>query len=357
MSIAENVRPHHSIWPKRLPRALVVPDTTLWFNLEVSARRYPRKAAYQFFGQELSYAALHEQARALAGWLHSVGVQPGDRVALFMQNCPQFATACYGVWCANAVLVPVNPMNRTEEFKHYITDPQTRVVICSADLAGIVHAANDSLPEAERAGHVLVAHYADAMPPGGIAPVDAPSAAVEQWLRSDPPLPANSHASSIHWAEMLAMKSSAFCAYRVSRRSGDVALHLRHHRPAQGLHAHPSHPDGQCGGRAVGSRWSGDGGAGRRADVPHHRHDVRGARQRLCGCHLRAAAALGPRTRRPPDFEPPGQPLDVHSDHDHRSVRQPELSAVSTCPACATSVAAARRCPKRWRSDCSTNSA
>ena len=49
VSIAENVRPHHAIWPKRLPRALVVPDTTLWFNLEVSARRYPGKAAYQFF--------------------------------------------------------------------------------------------------------------------------------------------------------------------------------------------------------------------------------------------------------------------------------------------------------------------
>ena len=41
MSRSNSVCAHHKIWPKRLPRELVVPRTTLWFNLEVSARRYP----------------------------------------------------------------------------------------------------------------------------------------------------------------------------------------------------------------------------------------------------------------------------------------------------------------------------
>ena len=45
------IRPHHAIWPARLPRRLEVPETTLWFNLEVSARRYPGKAAAVFFGR------------------------------------------------------------------------------------------------------------------------------------------------------------------------------------------------------------------------------------------------------------------------------------------------------------------
>ena len=39
-------RPHLKVWPARLPRELVIPDTTLWFNLEVAARRYPDKAAH-----------------------------------------------------------------------------------------------------------------------------------------------------------------------------------------------------------------------------------------------------------------------------------------------------------------------
>jgi len=40
------------------------------------------------------------------------------------------------------VVVPVNAMNKAEEFGHYIVDPGTRVVICGAELAGIVAAAN-----------------------------------------------------------------------------------------------------------------------------------------------------------------------------------------------------------------------
>ena len=149
-------RPHHKIWPKRLPRELVVPRTTLCFNLEVAATRYADKAAYIFFGRTLSYAQLEAQADALAGWLQSVGVKKGDRVALFMQNCPQFVVALYGILRADAVVVPVNPMNRADEFAHYITDPQSKAVVCSADLAGFVDEANRGLPAEQRVPQVLV---------------------------------------------------------------------------------------------------------------------------------------------------------------------------------------------------------
>ena len=194
-------RQHHTIWPRRLPRELVVPDTTLWFNLEVSATRFPDKAAYLFFGRALSYAELRAQAEAIAGWLQSVGVKAGERVGIFMQNCPQYAAACYGILRANAVVVPVNPMNRAEEFKHYITDPQTRVVICAADLAGIVATANAAVPEAQRLAQVLVTRYTDAMPEGTVAAADAPPAAMDAWLRSDPELPPG----YLRWTEVLAL--------------------------------------------------------------------------------------------------------------------------------------------------------
>ncbi|HEY4065412.1 MAG TPA: long-chain-fatty-acid--CoA ligase, partial [Burkholderiaceae bacterium] len=199
-------RPHHKFWPKRLPRQLAIPETTLWFNLEVSAKRFPDKAAYLFFGQPLRYRELERQALAIAGWLQSVGVQAGDRVAIYLQNCPQYAAAYYGILRANAVVVPVNPMNRAEEFKHYITDPKTKVVICSADLAAIVASANAELPEAERLGQVLVTRYTDAMPDsaqngGPLDPSEAPSPAMEAWLRSDPELPAG----HLRWTDVLAL--------------------------------------------------------------------------------------------------------------------------------------------------------
>ena len=182
-------RPHFKIWPRRLPRALDVPETSLWLNVEVSAARFPHKPAYVFFGRELTYAELRSQAEALAGWLQAQGVGAGDRVAVFMQNCPQFAIALYGVLRANAVVVPVNPMNRAEELKHYLTDPETSVVICSADLAPIVAQAQAALPEAARPKRVLVTRYTDAMPEAAIDAVDAPTPAMDAWLRSDPALP------------------------------------------------------------------------------------------------------------------------------------------------------------------------
>jgi len=187
-------------WPQRLPRQLVVPETTLWFNLEVSAKRYPDKAAYVFLGRTLGFAELHRQAEALAGWLQAKGIEKGDRVALFMQNCPQYVIAFYAAQRADAVVVPVNPMNRADEFGHYIADPATKVVITSADLAGIVAQANAELPAAQRLREVLVARLADALPEGDIDPAEQPPAPILDWLRADPPLPVG----AVRWKDALA---------------------------------------------------------------------------------------------------------------------------------------------------------
>ena len=174
MNPATLSRPHEAIWPKRLPRQLVLPETSLWFNLEVAARRYPRKAAYLFFGRALAFADLLAQAEALAGWLQAHGVARGDRVAVFMQNCPQFVVAVHAVLRADAVVVPVNPMNKADEFGHYITDPGTRVVLTTADLAAVVAEADGRLPAADRLQHLLATRLADALP-DEIAPDEAPA--------------------------------------------------------------------------------------------------------------------------------------------------------------------------------------
>jgi fatty-acyl-CoA synthase len=83
----------------------------------------------------LSYQDVLPSAERLAARLAVLGVQKGDRVVLCMQNCPQLVMAHFAILRANAVVVPVNPMNRAEELKHYITDPDAKVAITTADLA------------------------------------------------------------------------------------------------------------------------------------------------------------------------------------------------------------------------------
>ncbi len=198
------IRPHHAIWPKRIPRTLQLPETTLWFNLEVSARRYPQKPASVFFGQPLRFADLLAQAEALAGWLQAQGVQKGDRVAVFMQNCPQFVVAVHAVLRADAVVVPVNPMNKADELGHYITDPGTTLCITTADLAGAVAEANAKLPAPQQLRHILATRFTDAMP-ATLDAAETPAPAILQWLQSDPVLPAATATTGVsRWVDALA---------------------------------------------------------------------------------------------------------------------------------------------------------
>jgi fatty-acyl-CoA synthase len=251
LAMTDPTRPHHKIWPKRLPRELVVPQTSLWFNVEVAAARYPDKAAYVFFGRALSFALLKQQAEALAGWLRSVGVSKGDRVALYMQNCPQFIVALYGILRADAVVVPVNPMNRADEFSHYITDPQSKVVVCSADLAGFVDQANRALPAGERVPQVLVTRYTDAMPDGALHPDEAPSALLETWLRAEHALPQG----FTRWADVLAadLRPGAHAA-----QSDDLAL-LPYTSGTTGLPKGCMHTHRTLMHNAVSGQWSHSG--------------------------------------------------------------------------------------------------
>ncbi|RVU46149.1 long-chain fatty acid--CoA ligase [Rubrivivax rivuli] len=198
---ATDPRPHAAAWPARLPHELVVPETTLWFNLEVSARRYPKKPVCIYLGCELSYGDLHRQAEALAGWLQAQGVQRGDRVLVYMQNCPQYLVAFYAVQRADAVVVPVNPMNRADEFGHYITDSGAQLAITTADLAATVADANARLPAPRQLQHLLVTRFADAMP-ATLAPEDTPPPAMLAWLTGEHALPAGP-LSATRWTDAL----------------------------------------------------------------------------------------------------------------------------------------------------------
>ncbi len=195
-------RPHHKFWPKRLPHAMTPPATSLWDNLAISARRYPDKAAIVFFGRRHSYAEVARQAERLAAKLHALGVRRGDRVILCMQNCPQLIVAHFAILRANAVVVPVNPMNRAEELKHYITDPDAKVAITTGDLAPELVRASDALAAGDRLQHLIVTQFTDAFD-AGVAGANAPPAAWHDWLLTRHPLPQLAGGQALAWTDAL----------------------------------------------------------------------------------------------------------------------------------------------------------
>lgn len=193
---------HYRFWPRRLPHAITIPATSLWENLAVSARRYPDKTALVFMGTQISYTELHAAAERLAARLHALGVRRGDRVLLYMQNCPQWVVAHFAILRANAVVVPVNPMNRTHELTHYINDSDARVALATSDIAPNLVEASALVSAGERLQHLVVTHYSDAFGVQGAAN-DMPQA-WREWLCARPPLPVL-HGGQVHaWAEALA---------------------------------------------------------------------------------------------------------------------------------------------------------
>jgi fatty-acyl-CoA synthase len=195
-------RPHHKFWPKRLPHSLTIPATSLWDNLAISARRYPDKAAMVFFGRVYPYAEMQRLAERLAARLHALGVRKGARVLLDMQNCPQLLIAHFAILRANAVVVPVNPMNRAEELKHYIVDPDAKVAITTGDLAAEIAKANAQLPREQQLAHLLVTQFTDAFDPS--APDAGPMPeAWKNWLLTRHPLPEIPGGQVMAWTDAL----------------------------------------------------------------------------------------------------------------------------------------------------------
>ncbi|MFT6431747.1 MAG: fatty-acyl-CoA synthase [Halopseudomonas sp.] len=125
---------HYSVWPDQVPHHLELPQTSLYSNLTVAALRYPQHPAILYYGTALSYAELERQAEALAGYLQEAGVKAGDRVLLYMQNSPQFVIGFYAILRANAVVVPVNPMNRKAELEYLIADTEATVALSGLEL-------------------------------------------------------------------------------------------------------------------------------------------------------------------------------------------------------------------------------
>ena len=126
---------HFKFWPAHAMHQLVAPATNLYYNAEVSARRYPDKPFLVFYDTAVTFADLVDEAERVAGFLErQCGVRKGDRVLLLMQNSPQFVIGYYGILRANAVVVPVNPMNLTREIQRYAEDAGASTAIVSQEL-------------------------------------------------------------------------------------------------------------------------------------------------------------------------------------------------------------------------------
>ncbi len=129
-----------------VPESIRYPRVPLYKLLELTCVRYDEHTATIFFGQKLTYGELRDKVRRLASALRSLGVNPGDRVALMLPNCPQFIISYYGVLEAGAVVTNVSPLHVEREIEYELNDSGAETIIYLDLFHSRIEAVKDSTP-------------------------------------------------------------------------------------------------------------------------------------------------------------------------------------------------------------------
>jgi long-chain acyl-CoA synthetase len=101
---------------------------------QATVQRNPDGDAIRYFDGRITYRELDELTDAFAAGLADTGFATGDRVALYLQNVPQFVIAQLGTWKAGGIAVSINPMNRERELEQLLKDSGARVLVCLQSL-------------------------------------------------------------------------------------------------------------------------------------------------------------------------------------------------------------------------------
>src|ERR1019366_4320837 len=100
-----------------------------------SVHRQPQKIALFWGEREYSYIELWRQSIFIADQLqHRFEVKPGDRVGLWLKNCPEFIPSLFGIMHAGAVVVPINNFFKPDEVNYILSDAGIDVLITDAEL-------------------------------------------------------------------------------------------------------------------------------------------------------------------------------------------------------------------------------
>ncbi|QIN79875.1 AMP-binding protein [Rubrobacter marinus] len=158
-------KPWLKAYPEGVPEELPPPGGSMVDLFEASARRAPERDAVRYFDATLSYGELDDLANRFAALLAARGVGEGDRVAVYMQNNPQFLVAQYGAWKRGSIVVPINPMLKARELEYHLNDSGARALVA---LEGLYEGVAASVVRGTSVEHVLTTSELDFLPEGDL---------------------------------------------------------------------------------------------------------------------------------------------------------------------------------------------
>jgi long-chain acyl-CoA synthetase len=142
---------------------------TLLGMLEQTVARWPDRCAVRSPQSCWTFAEVLDRAEHFAGRLRAAGIGPGDRVAIQMQNDPEFLAAQYAIWIRGGIVVPISPMLKEAETAFQMEDSGAKLLLKREDVlpGGTGHPGREPLPDA---AYLIYTSGTTGKPKGAICP-------------------------------------------------------------------------------------------------------------------------------------------------------------------------------------------
>jgi long-chain acyl-CoA synthetase len=119
------------LWPEEIAKHLDYPkDYPIYRFLEEAAQTHPDNVATIFFDAKIRYKDLWEKVLRFADSLQKLGITKGDRIGIYLPNCPQFVIAFFAINRLGATIVPFNTQYVDHELIYQMKDSGARTIIC-----------------------------------------------------------------------------------------------------------------------------------------------------------------------------------------------------------------------------------
>lgn len=135
-------------------------DEPVFAAIERMSEKYPARPAIIYLGETWTYAEMMELIGRFANALHTLGANRGDKLMIYLPNCPQFIAGFFGAMKAGVTPVPVSPIYTPFEIEYLINNVGARFILCQDTNSGYV---KEVFPKTSLEA-VIVTNYADLLP-------------------------------------------------------------------------------------------------------------------------------------------------------------------------------------------------
>lgn len=148
-------------YPCDVPSSIPYPCVPVSTLMEMSARRFPYRAACTLYGKSISYSRINELSHRVSRALTALGARPGRRVGMLMPNIPEYVAALQGAWLTGATVLQLSPLMVAEEVAKWVEVTDCHIMftldlLAPAVLPSLMHGPLE---------HVIVCSLADRIAP------------------------------------------------------------------------------------------------------------------------------------------------------------------------------------------------